>query len=900
MLARRFLPKGDRAALLVTLSWVLVQLADRENADEAETAARGALALLGRPGAARANALACLARTLLLSDPYEPGDDTLDEVIDLLHEAVEMTPADHPDREVRARDLLGQLEERFDRRRDPADISRAVRLCRAVPGLGRELPGLLRTRHELTGDSLALDEAAESQTVLASDALEVAAARASRTGSVRDLTVYEAALRRAAEAAPYETRGTDRPRHDLYATLAQVRSDLFARAPDRLDLLDEAIAAQREAIASADRDRTVWIDPHNLARSMRDLLPAAVSGTDAGGGVWRHPARAAHLTNLAVMLLERHRHTGADGSLSEAQKSLTQALAAMSEDDPRRGMILLNLGTVLHTGYQRSRDPAALRASVARTREAARSEFGTPVQQLETYGLWGQRAAEAGDWRDAAEGYRESVARLAQVAPPHLHSSDQEERLSSYFGLSSDAAACALNAGDPVAALQVLEQGRGILHAYALDSRDDLSAVRAADPRLAARLESVRRELHAPREASPGPGEETAVDRRHRLGEEWSEALARARRLPGLADFLAAPDERRLCAAASGGPVVVVNVSDHRCDALVVTTGIGLDVAVVPLPGLRAARAAERADRFHQAVRRANNQAASLVERITAQAEVRDTLRWLWDAVCEPVVEHLERSDGWSGRPRRVWWSPTGALTRLPLHAAGDHTATGSDPRATVLDRVVSSYTPSLRVLGTARPATPTSRARPLAVALPQTAGYPDLPYAAEEAAIPRDLQARGTVLIGAEAERNRVLREIRTSTWVHFACHAVTEPHAPSTSHLVLHDGPLTITEISRLRLGGAAFAYLSACGTGLGGPRLPDEALNIGAAFHLAGFPDVVASLWPLRDDFAVRAAREFYRAAEPPGRPGALALHRTLHALRDPVNPSVWAGLLHLGRG
>ncbi|WP_308297144.1 CHAT domain-containing protein [Streptomyces sp. UNOB3_S3] len=279
------------------------------------------------------------------------------------------------------------------------------------------------------------------------------------------------------------------------------------------------------------------------------------------------------------------------------------------------------------------------------------------------------------------------------------------------------------------------------------------------------------------------------------------------------------------------------------------------------------------------------------------------TPRWLWDRVCEPVVEHVEhveRSDGWSGGPRRVWWSPTGALTRLPLHAAGDHTATGSNPRPTVLDRVVSSCTPSLRVLGAAEPATPTPHARPLAVALPRTAGYPDLPYVAEEAAVPRDLLARGTALIGTEAERNRVLHEIRTSTWVHFACHAVTEPYAPSTSHLVLHDGPLTITEISRLRLGGAAFAYLSACGTGLGGPQLPDEAPHIGAAFHLAGFPDVVAALWPLADDFAVRAARAFYRAAEPPGRPGALALHRTPHALRDPMNPSIWAGLLHLGRG
>ncbi|MFC8661257.1 CHAT domain-containing protein [Streptomyces sp. NPDC057199] len=900
-LDRWLVPKGDRVALLLTLSWVLIRQADPEGSDEAEATARTALGLIRGSDRARGDALACLARALLLRDPFTPGDGTLDEVVDLLHEAVELTPRDHPEREVRCRELLGQLNERFTRRRDPADIGRAIQLCRSHPELRGELPGLLRRRHTLAGDSLSRDEAAEVEASLVRDPLGASAIQAQRTGTVRDLEAYAAALGRAAEAAPYQTRGTDRPRHDLYATHAQVLADLFARAPHRLELLDEAIASQHEAIASADRDHTVRVDPYDLAQSMRDLLPAVVSGTKEGGGVWRHPARAAHLSNLAIQLLERHNRTGDEASLVEAEEALTESLAALPADDAQRGKILLNLSTVLHTRHRHARDPDLLRSSVACTREAAHSEFDTPVQQLETYALWGQRAAEAGAWQDAAEGHREAVARLSQVVPRHLHPSDQEERLSPYFGLASDATACALQAGSPAAALRVLEQGRGILHAHALDARDDLSAVRAADPRLATRLETVRRDLDALREAPSGPAEEAAVDRRHRLGEEWREAVARARRLPGLEDFLTAPGERRLRAATSDGPVVVVNVSRHRCDALVITGGGPADVAVVRLPRLRVREAAEQADRFHQAVRTANSPAGSLVERLTAQAEIRAILVWLWETVCGPVVEHLEQSAGWSDGPRRVWWSPTGALTRLPLHAAGDHTVTDVDPRPAVLDRVVSSYAPSLRVLGAAATAPVMRPARRLlTVALADTPGYPDLPTADEEAAVPRRLFSEGKTLTGDAASRSRVLRELHTSSWAHFACHAVTEPHAPSTSHLVLHDGPLTITEISRLRLDDAAFAYLSACGTGLGGHRLPNEALHVGAVFHLAGFSDVVASLWPLADDFAIRAAKEFYRNAASPGHPGALALHTALHALRDPMNPSVWAGLLHIGRG
>ncbi|MFI6732486.1 CHAT domain-containing protein [Nonomuraea sp. NPDC050451] len=97
--------------------------------------------------------------------------------------------------------------------------------------------------------------------------------------------------------------------------------------------------------------------------------------------------------------------------------------------------------------------------------------------------------------------------------------------------------------------------------------------------------------------------------------------------------------------------------------------------------------------------------------------------------------------------------------------------------------------------------------------------------------------------------------------------------------------------------RLRGAEFAYLSVCGTGQAGHRLPDEALHSGAACHLAGFADVVACLWPLSDDFAVRAAEAFYRQAAARGRPGAEALHDALHELRSAA-PQHLAGLLHFG--
>nr|WP_170317340.1 CHAT domain-containing protein [Acrocarpospora corrugata] len=97
-------------------------------------------------------------------------------------------------------------------------------------------------------------------------------------------------------------------------------------------------------------------------------------------------------------------------------------------------------------------------------------------------------------------------------------------------------------------------------------------------------------------------------------------------------------------------------------------------------------------------------------ERLTA------LLGWLWDAVAEPILDHLGAVEPLRGdaSDRRIWWCPSGLLSFLPLHADGYH-ATRDDRRPrTVLDRVISSYAPTVRTLShvrrAARPTTGRSR----------------------------------------------------------------------------------------------------------------------------------------------------------------------------------------------
>jgi hypothetical protein len=162
----------------------------------------------------------------------------------------------------------------------------------------------------------------------------------------------------------------------------------------------------------------------------------------------------------------------------------------------------------------------------------------------------------------------------------------------------------------------------------------------------------------------------------------------------------------------------------------------------------------------------------------------------------------------------RVWWATGGLLGPLPLHAAGYHSpGPDAEPR-TVMDRVVSSYTPTIRALRYARQHTPPPAAgvpdtagQALIVAMPVTPGLPGqgrLPGVPAEIAMLRALLNQPVLLTepdpgpgapvdDAAAEhvptRASVLARLPAAAIAHFACHGSTDPADPSQSRLLLHD---------------------------------------------------------------------------------------------------------------
>ncbi|MFJ4782790.1 CHAT domain-containing protein [Streptomyces sp. NPDC088794] len=399
--------------------------------------------------------------------------------------------------------------------------------------------------------------------------------------------------------------------------------------------------------------------------------------------------------------------------------------------------------------------------------------------------------------------------------------------------------------------------------------------------------------------------------------------LAEVRALPGFEGFLSHPEPEALFGVADRGPVVVVNVSGWRCDALLLRPE---GVTVQELPTLTAADVADRVREYLETLGRLAESAHRLQQArlrfeagersFDASREVSEARRayyrvlgeiesmltalteWMWDAIAGPVLSalgHGARAEGDTELPR-LWWCPTGLLALLPLHAAGRD---GDG----VLDRVVPSTTPTLRALVEARKeSTDESGSRLLLVTASDVPDVASLPNVHRERAFLTDLFAGQSTLLDAEdAVVERVRAELPRHRWVHFSCHGAQDLLQPSQGGLLLSDGRLTIGDISTGYFRGD-FAYLSACQTATGGLVLPDEAITLTAALHYAGYRHVIGTLWSVYDEVAAEVTEAVYADLTSTGvfdpARSARALHRATTELRGRRALSAWVPFIHTG--
>jgi len=857
--------------------------------------------------------------SVALRSLYNQTDDLalLTEALRLSRQAVAATPPGHHDLAGSLSNCGNILQQLFARTGEAALLAEAVQVNRLAveaaprghPNHGGCLSNLGLVLQELfvqTGDTALLTEAVQ-------------------------------AGRQAVDALPGDHPDRAANLNNLGLALRMV----FERTRE-VPWLAEAVAVRREAVQATPAGH-VYHASHlsNLGVALRalfectgdasllteavDVLRRAVQATSKD-----HRALAGIMGDLGTALCLLFEQTADPATLAESRSCIHRASELTPEDDTERAGLLVNAGLVLQRSSAGGADKAALREAMDCFHRASEVVCAPPLTRVQALAQFAMLAcAEPARAKQALAAMETVVTLLPQISPRTLARSDREHRVGTFIGLAEVAASAALAAGDPERAVELLEATRGRLVADTIDARgSDVARLRAEQPLLAQEFEELRerREVLERTEArtliSLGGLNETAEENKaaHDLTQsrvsaqsEWDALLDRIRAIDGFSEFLAPLKIAELAGHASQGPIVYL-FAGH---ALILSGDPERQrVRPLELDGLTRREALAHADLLMRASRVASDGAESPTTRRSAQQSIFDVLEWLWNTVAEPVLTALDHTttpaddELWP----RIWWCPVGVMGYLPIHAAG-HYRDMPDPdredttaARTVLDRAISSYVPTVRALryAHARPESSAPNDAALIVAVPDASDTPILPGALAEAGTIARL-IPGAVRPGHPV-RAEVLDLLPRHAVAHFSCHGVVDWDDPAASALILHDHqdrPLTVGDINKLHMTGS-LAYLSACDTATASPRLLDEAPHLSGAFHLAGYRNVVGTLWPVDDKAATRIVDDFYTRLTADGtRPPATelcadALHHAMlrERARYPATPTYWAAHTHTG--
>ncbi|WP_193318092.1 MULTISPECIES: CHAT domain-containing protein [Streptomyces] len=848
----------------------------------------------------------------------------LDEAVSIGWEAVAAAPPTDPERASHMTNLGGALLFSFLLHRDPQLLEKAIQVARdsvaaTLPddpdpsGYLTTLSTYLQIKFMMVGDLGVLEEAV----VVGRSAVAAAApSPLSRSANLNNLAaaLYLLCTRRRDPQLLEETTRISRtalaqvPREHPNRTLILLNlSQVLRLTVERGGspaLLDEAFRFGRKAI-----DAT-WLD---------------------------HPYRISSLLSFGQVLRDLSVRDGSPAKMSEAVMYCREALSIASSDDAfenMRNRCRFVLGDVLSSRFDMAGDPGDvlearhLLATVAIAAESNDYRLPAAVKAAELDLL-------ADDCEHAMVMVELAVELLPQLTSRRIGSADRRHLVAGFTGLAATAAVSAIAAGAPERAVELLEQTRGVVLSDAFDTRGDLTLLDEGAPDLVGAFDDLRQEIERADHASASPDFSAALmgtgvpaksnhqqltERRARLERQWVRLLGRIRERPGLEDFLLPPPVERLREQAVEGPVVYVVPHRRGGHALIVTDAPERPVRVVSLPAFTQDAASEQVALLRAALDDASDADLPAPERQAAQQRILEVLSLLWDTVAEPVLRHLgHTAPPPQGSPwPRIWWCPVGISAFLPLHAAGHH-ADGA-PSSAVMDRVISSYTPTIRALGHARaPRSYASGQRPamvdnpsmLVVAVPDAPGSPPLPGVVSEVDLLLRKFPTATVLPapGTPATHDEITAALVNGHIAHFACHGLADPADPADSRLLLHDHlehPLTIVDIARLRLPHGELAFLSACSTTDTDLRHADEATHLSAAFQLAGYRSVIGTLWPVNDHAAAGIADAFYTqlshgGTAPAAASAFLALHHAVrtHRARHPTMPTQWAAYVHSGR-
>ncbi|KAG8757257.1 hypothetical protein FRC11_004682, partial [Ceratobasidium sp. 423] len=617
-----------------------------------------------------------------------------------------------------------------------------------------------------------------------------------------------------------------------------------------------------------------------------------------------HPHLSRRHANLGVSYSYRFRHRGNIDDVEKALEHHSRALELTPDTHPDLSRRHHNQALSYFDHYCHTNNPDHLQQSLHSFRRVFQVEAAPPRQKFRDALQWAALASKHSSLMPI-EAYRTAIDLLPQFIWLGATTVQQYHHLLTIENLAIKAAYAAIHHSDFNLALEWLEHGRCVVWNQSLMLRSPLDLLHSSHPELAARLEAVSKQLDDASSAPPTSqmltsssiDPEQVARQRRLLAKEYNDILTDVHQLPGFEDFLQPIKANALVQVTRNGPIVVINCHQDRCDALLILPGED-DIKHLPLPNFTEKKAQDARSELERCLRRKGLRQRGFkpLQPPGSKDSISRVLLDLWEHVVKPILDFLGLSNpGSIGGLTQITWCPTGALSFLPLHAAGDY----DQPGSRVFDYVVSSYTPTLTALLTSTPSTLISTPRVLAIGQANTPDHAPLPGTTRELACLRvhtQNKAEYSQLVDGQATTTAVLDAMEKHDWVHLVCHAHQNVDDPTKSGFFLHDGTLDLASINRRSFKNKGLAFLSACQTATGDENLPDEAIHLASGMLMAGYPSVIATMWSVRDNDAPFVADKVYAELMKDGKVGngeaGKALHHAVAALRNEIGEKEFA--------
>ncbi|KIM28110.1 hypothetical protein M408DRAFT_24124 [Serendipita vermifera MAFF 305830] len=826
----------------------------------------------------------------------------LERAISLFQEANDLTPAGHPDKPYKLANVGSAIQSRFQRFGDIRDLETAISTFQmAVDSTRDGHPNKAGFVHHL-GASVQL--------------------RFDQLGDIVDEERGISLLQVAVDLTPDGHPSKARWLNNLGTSL----KDRFHRNGDIKDLQEAASSLRLAASIMSDGHPDKPAILTNLGRSLEALFDRlgniedleraisfcqdAVDFTPDG-----HHYKPSRLYNVGICLKSRFERYKNVGDIERSISFFQKAVDLTPDGHPEKIDHLQGLGKGFLLRFGASRDPSDLKIAISTFSIAATSPTGPPNRRFDTAHCWVTACLD--NDQPPLVAFECAINLLPRLAWLGMSLKDQHARLIKAGNVVRHAVAVAIKLQEYEIAVQWAEYGRAIVWQNLLVLRSPLDQLHKTHPELAIRLRDVSKQLErsishyeSSEKMEPVPLKDIA-HKASTLATERDEIIEQVRRIPGFEYFLKPKVFEKLTPAAYEGPVVIINTSVLRCDALVLIPHDSSDATAsivhIPLETFSDDMSRKLFQRFSRLLSSAGVRARDLrkSEREPCPSDKKDPLGEilfdLWVHVVKPILDGLAYQ---SGNHSRIWWCATGSLAFLPIHAAGNYDSDKVGDK--ISDYVVSSYTPSLTaILDQSQPDTKKDF-QILTVAQPSTPRAPPLPATEREVKQIHEIAKgiRVKSFTNEEATVARVLQAMKESNWIHLACHGTQDGHESMKSGFLLHDDNLELSKIIREPLPKADFAFLSACQTATGDQKVAQESAHLAAGMLFSGCKGVIATMWSIQDDDAPKITEAVYRRMLKDGKPNrkeaAWALHEAVKELRESGASFLsWVPFIHMGR-